>query len=144
MSNEYWIFEQLNNVEYVTCACFGGENLDTLFITTASTKCTKEEIEKSNGLAGSLFKIDLWTFHEQNRSPQRKCVENSVCEMILSEYGIKGKKENIFGSDYIAGKNEKNNKSIRDFYWMIAFLVCIIAFGTFYLIKNCASCQIYT
>ncbi len=42
----------------VTACAFGGENLDELYITTASVDMTKEEKEKYP-LAGSLFKVKL-------------------------------------------------------------------------------------
>ena len=42
----------------ITSCVFGGDNLDVLFITTASFKLTKEQ-EVNEPQAGSLFKIDL-------------------------------------------------------------------------------------
>jgi len=43
-------------VESVTCCTFGGENLDTLFITTARWGMTQEQID-NNPSAGGLFSI---------------------------------------------------------------------------------------
>lgn len=43
-------------VPNVTCACFGGKNLDKLFITTACHKMTAEEIG-ANPLSGGVFVV---------------------------------------------------------------------------------------
>lgn len=43
-------------VESVTCCTFGGENLDTLFITTARWGMTQEQID-NNPSAGGLFSV---------------------------------------------------------------------------------------
>ncbi|MCW9034930.1 MAG: SMP-30/gluconolactonase/LRE family protein [Rhodospirillales bacterium] len=44
-------------VSSVTCACFGGKNLDRLFITSANQKLTEEQLEQQP-TAGGLFYID--------------------------------------------------------------------------------------
>lgn len=43
-------------VEKVTSCCFGGDNLDELYITTASTGLEKDDLEKQP-YAGGLFKV---------------------------------------------------------------------------------------
>ena len=44
---------------YVTCACFGGDNLDTLFITTCGNRLTEQQQRELNYNGGSLYSIKL-------------------------------------------------------------------------------------
>jgi sugar lactone lactonase YvrE len=50
--------EILLPVTNVTCCCFGGYDLKDMYITTATTGLTKEQLGKES-LAGSLFRIKL-------------------------------------------------------------------------------------
>jgi sugar lactone lactonase YvrE len=43
-------------VTNVTCCCFGGKDLDTLYITTATQRLSPEELARQP-LAGSLFAL---------------------------------------------------------------------------------------
>ena len=41
-----------------TSCCFGGENLTTLYVTSASTRMSAEEL-KQDPLAGCVFAVDV-------------------------------------------------------------------------------------
>jgi sugar lactone lactonase YvrE len=43
-------------VQNPTCCCFGGENLDTLYVTSAAQKLSADEL-RSQPLAGSVFAV---------------------------------------------------------------------------------------
>ena len=44
---------------YVTCACFGGKNLDTLYITTCGDRLTDQQQKKLNQKGGALYSVKL-------------------------------------------------------------------------------------
>ncbi|WP_223549646.1 SMP-30/gluconolactonase/LRE family protein [Aestuariivivens sp. NBU2969] len=52
------VFEVILPVPYITSCVFGGENLDELYITSASYSMSKEQLEEYP-LSGSLFKVKV-------------------------------------------------------------------------------------
>ncbi|XP_013399374.1 regucalcin [Lingula anatina] len=43
--------------ERITSCCFGGPNLDELYVTSGVQGCTEEELKNEQALAGSVFKV---------------------------------------------------------------------------------------
>ena len=52
------VFEVLVAADQVTCAAFGGESLDQLYITTADYQRSARDLERQP-LAGSLFRVQV-------------------------------------------------------------------------------------
>ncbi|XP_071119547.1 regucalcin-like [Haliotis cracherodii] len=48
---------EIPNAERVTSVCWGGSNLDQLYVTTSRRGVTDEEFATTQGLAGSLFRV---------------------------------------------------------------------------------------
>eukprot|EP01084_Bolivina_argentea_P159565 277886_1 len=44
---------------YVTCCCFGGTDLDILYITTCGNRLTKQQKNNLNGICGALYAVKL-------------------------------------------------------------------------------------